>query len=826
MADRAKELRESSSKSDQATDLRETAEGSSFGSDLVYGLDAGLRKPVSMLGVEQRQSPDSLGGRIGEVAGEAATFALPFGAAASRVSAAEKSARGSIPAIQNFLSGVGASFRARPTAFVAAEGGLGGLAGGGGYIAEQNFPDSEGARFVGEVLGGLSPALTSMTVGGAASLTKKALNATPVGGPLYRGLQNTVKGAQRLRDPMATKGRAQDRFSRATESPESASESMDLEFLEGLTPAAKTGDEGLMRLESAVNRELDDSEQFISRSIQEVQGNVRRAISEFGEVPVSATEQTFEQAQDRLRAILDERVLLAAKKAEQSLSNMSPNVSREIANESAASQIRNALNDLRGQESSLYDLIPEDAVVPTSSVKRTYRNLMVDLSEAEKDDMPNIAKRLLGRDGRLGQVTDIKELRGLQSRLRREARNARTGDKASFNKARIADSMADSITEDISNAEGGEAVSGAVRTAVNFSRDLNQRFRQGTVGDLLGYSAAGDARTPSGLFLEKSIGGGGPNSRQAYDDILKASSNRDVKDSMEAFIRNKFFDFSVRNGEINPSAAQTFMRSNKEILKRTPRIALEIDQAIKFNDVTDIRAKRRDAVAKGLRPSVNKASMFIENGPDRAFTDVLRSRRPSMEMTNLVRMAKRDETGEAAIGLKKAFSDYLVKRSSSSDGNISGVRLSRMMDDDATQKAMTTLYSSAEVNRWNTIKRTLNRLDQQTAATPSREGVLGDTPGKVTTVLARLLGAATGTRIARLTGAGGIQSEAIMSQSYKNLLQKGLDPARKLIEDSVQDEKLFKELLMQKIPEGGKVPKEVRLRLNAWIATLEMDEDE
>lgn len=823
---RAEELRKAAETSDRAAQLRAAAEEPSFASDLVYGLDAGLRKPAALVGAEQRQAPESLGGRIGEVAGEAATFALPGGAGASMVTKAPQAARGAIPAVQNFLSGVGVSFRAAPTRFVAGEAAWGGLAGAGGYIAEKNFPESEGARFVGEVLGGFSPSIASMGVRGTAKAAEGILNSTPVGGPLYRATQKTIEGAKRLRDPVAAKGRAQDRFGRATADPEQAAQSMDLEFLEGLTPAARSGDEGLMRLESSVNQMLDDSDKFIQRSAEEVQQNVRRAISEFGEVSPSATAQTYEQAQDRLRQMLDERVLLAAKKAEQKLMDMSPNASREAANTAAANEVRSALSEMRLQESKLYNAIPQDAVVPTSATREQYRNLMIDLSKAEKDDMPAVAKRLLGKDG-LGSTTSIKEIRGLQSKLRSEARNARTGDNASFNRARIADNLADAITQDISNAQGGESVSGAVRTAVDFSRDLNQRFRQGTVGELLGYARAGDVRTPPGLFLEKAIGGAGPKARQAYDDIVAAAGqDTEVKGAMESFIRNKFFDFAVRNGELNPSAAQTFMRSNQELLKRNPRIALEIDQALKTNDIASIREARRAAIEKGFRPSINRASMFIEKGPERAFTDVLRSRNPAKEMVNLRNMAARDETGEATEGLKKAFSDYLIGRSSSSDGDISGVRLSRLMDDEATQKAMNSLFSSSEINRWNTIKRTLGRLDQQAAAKPAREGVIGDTPGRATTVMARLLGAASGTRIARLTGAGGIQSEAIMSQTYKNLLDKGIDPARKLIEDAVQDEKLFKDLLMVKVPEGQEIPKEARRRLNAWIATLSVDEEE
>lgn len=111
-------------------------------------------------------------------------------------------------------------------------------------------------------------------------------------------------------------------------------------------------------------------------------------------------------------------------------------------------------------------------------------------------------------------------MRGLQSKLREVARNSRSGDNANLNRARIADSLADAITDDIALTEGGEEVAGLVQAAVGYSRDLNNKFRKGTVGNLLGYKQ-GAPKVPSGLVLENSIGVSGARAREALMILLK-----------------------------------------------------------------------------------------------------------------------------------------------------------------------------------------------------------------------------------------------------------------------------------------------------------------
>lgn len=762
------------------------------------------------------EQTDTLAGKMGAGFAEAAAIAVPVGGVASGISRAASKAPAALRAVQNMLSGYGVAFRAAPVATTAVEATLGATAALGGYTAQEMYPESETAQFIGEILGGAGPGAVTAGAKGVASLASQYSGMGWIG----RKMADTWKHIQ----PANALKRASGRTGRATADVDKAIAQMGEDLLPGLTPAARTGDKGLLALEKSVDSALDDADKFLGDSIDTVNTNLKNAIEGFRGSP-DATTETYLKAQGDLGEWLEGNIQLAAQRTERALAKLSPRSPRETVNRVAAQELRGALETARTQERALYELIPMKAVVPTNSAKSTFRNLLAQTSKAEMDDIPSVAKTFLAADSgqKFGAQSTIKEMRGLQSKLRQVARNARSGDNASLNKARIADMIADSITDDIALTEGGEEVAGLVQAAVSYSRDLNGKFRKGTVGTLLGFAKQGEARVPEGLVLESSIGLRGPRAREAFDDIIKATNSPEVNAAMEDFVKNQFVDEVVRDGAINRSAAESFMRKNKEVLGRLPGVSGDLAKAMQSLDVQDLRMAQKGRVSFD-KPAVSRATMFIEKGPDRAFNDVLGSRNPRREMSNLVNMANRDATGEALNGLKSAFSDYVKKNAMSGDF-ISGGKLDTYLSDPKTRQAMKKLYSAPEMRRWDVIQNTAKKLDLQRKARPSGEGVLGDEPGKTVTVLARLLGARSGTSIAGKTGIGGIQAQAIMSERFKDLLAKGMDPGRELVMKAVQDEKLFKEVLLAEIAPDGKIPEQARRRLNAWLATVFGEEE-
>ena len=245
---------------------------------------------------------------------------------------------------------------------------------------------------------------------------------------------------------------------------------MDETFLPGLTPAQKSGDEGLLSLERAVIESSDDLKRQSHQQIANMNASIRESLNMPGNA--DSTKDAFENAQNYLNDLLDTRIKVAAQKADERIESMTPTLGREGANRIAAEEVDSALAAARKQESDLYEMIPMDSEVPTTSAATALKNATDEIGAAQSSDIPQIARRFLDpeSDSYLGDISNIKELRSLQIKLREIGRIARAN--KSFNKARIADNIANAITDDISNTLAGPEVSKAVQTAVGVSRSI------------------------------------------------------------------------------------------------------------------------------------------------------------------------------------------------------------------------------------------------------------------------------------------------------------------------------------------------------------------
>ena len=800
--------------------ILDTVESIGGPSYAVERTEDGFRPVENTLFREQARIPDqtdTLAGRMGQVSGEAVALAIPFGGAATRIKKAPETANKAAKMLTDMLAGYGARFRSAPVAAITSEAVAGATAGGGGFAANQLFPDSDAAQFIGEVIGGSVPSAAE-SVGRASAYAAK--NYTGAG-----WIANKANNIWQEAKPENAPRRAASRISRATGTTDSSMAAADEELLDGLTFAGRTGDRGLVNLEFDVNKSLNEADRFLEDSINTVNTNIFNAMGEFTGSS-ERTIETFEKARADMNDWLDSVITSASKRTEKALENLSPSSNSETANRLASRELSTALGLAREQETILYNKIPVDAIVPTKAAKAEIRAIVRDTSEAQMADIPQIAREsLLNKGGANSEAqSSIKEMRGLQSKLRGIARNASSGENANLNTVRIANLIADSISKDIAKTEGGEEVADLVRLAVSYSAELNQKFRRGTVGRLLQKGSQGSTRVPEGLTLERSLGATGANAREAFDDIIKATNTPEVNSAMEDFIKNSFFSSAVRDGAINRNSANTFLRNNREVLGRFPSIQQDIELAMESLSIQDLKMARKGRLSVD-KPSQSRATLFIQNGPEAAFNKVLARRNSPVEMQNLVNMAKRDKTGEALEGLRSSFSDYIQKNVLSGEF-VSGKKLEAFISDPKIRATMSKLYSKEEMNRWRVIARTAQRLDVQRAGKSSSEGVLGDKPAKFVSVITRLLGARSGTIIAKKTGIGGISAQSTMSDAYKDALLKRLNPAEELIKAAIQDEALFKEVLMATPLPSGQLPKEATRRLNAWVATLYPEDDE
>jgi hypothetical protein len=793
--------------------------------------------------------PETMAGRMGEVAAESLVTAVPFGLAASRVQRAAQGASGIAATARNIVSDIGQTFKRKPVAFSAVETGLGATSGAGGFYAEQMFPESDAARFVGEILGGTAPSAVSAAakpvyeygVKPTAAFVGRGLdtvtNYIPSAAIVKTFVRQTWDDVAKAKDPTTAGGRAAGRFGRARGemSPEEVLAAMDEDLLPEarilMTPAQLSGVPGLLSLERSLAETTDTLRNKRLEDLERLNTVIRNAFRGPGDI--SQTQDAIEATRTHYFNILNERVRLAAIKADESVQRMLPELGEEGANRAARRELELAYTDATKQEKQLFNILDQNAVTPTVNVQAQLNILRREAGETGAGSIPDYAIRFFSKksEGFLGDATTLKEMRNAQSQLRQIARNARQGADPDANLGRIADSLADAITDDLAMAQGSSSPTD-LANAINFSREKNNVFSRGSVGKILRTGSDSGDVVPEMLTLTRTLGQMGIEGAQATDDIVNAAAfareragyagSDNIAGALGSFINNEFILSATRNGAVDVNLAQTFLRDNQVVLDRFPEVRSAIESAVASGVARDSSEILRKAGIDTIDdPDVSKAIILMNKGTDAAFNSILASRNSILETRKVIDLLGKDETGEALAGLKQGFFDYLMNKGTVGN-TISGNELAAFVDTPKVRGLIDTLYSSQEKTRLYTIIRTAQRADAARTAAPSVEGVTGDKISKAADSLLGILGAAYGRQVSTVLGGATIQIPGMAASLFRDLGAKGLtNPAKRLIVAALNDEQLFRQVVMAQTPDpsaAGQLAPEASRRLNAWAA--------
>jgi hypothetical protein len=428
-------------------------------------------------------------------------------------------------------------------------------------------------------------------------------------------------------------------------------------------------------------------------------------------------------------------------------------------------------------------------------------------------------------------LTTLKEMRNAQSQLRQIARNARQGADPDANLGRIADRLANAITDDLEMAQGSSSPEN-LANAINFSRAKNEIFSRGSVGRILRTASDSGDVVPEMLTLTRTLGQMGIEGAQATDDIIRAATfaresagyagSDNMAGALGSFINNEFILSATRNGVVDVNLAQTFLRNNLVLLDRFPEVRSAIESAVASGAARDSsEILRRAGIDTIDSPDVSKAIILMNKGTDAAFDSILASRNSILETRKVIQLMGKDETGNALEGLKQGFFDYLINKGTVGN-TISGSELAAFVDTPKVRGLIDTLYSSQEKTRLYTIIRTAQRADVARAATPSVEGVTGDSISRAADSVLGILGAAYGRQVSTVLGGATIQIPGMTASLFRNLGAKGLtNPAKRLIISALSDEQLFRQVVMAQTPDpsvAAQLAPEASRRLNAWAA--------
>lgn len=742
-----------------------------------------IRKGMEAIGAPTpERDPETTGEFIGQTLGEAAGFAIPAAKGAQLLSKAP----GTAGRVGQMMS---EQLVAKPAATLGAEA-LGATgAGVGRKVAKEKDLDPASAAAL--------ELATGLGVGALPTLAKAA--------PSMVGAGLAKKGAKAMAFPFTEQG-AMERASRRVQSlvadPEKAAQSIDDLKGSKLLPSARTEEPGLMALERAVLDRDPGELSRISIRTSDAMEELKNSVLSSGRV---AKSKDFVRAKrERLSKAITARVESAADEAGQSLDAAGPMITAEDATILTRDALERSLADAKVQENMLWQAIPQEAQVPVRSTIGKFKELSGQLSSAQSGDMPASANAVLAQaaDKKVTK-TVVRELDGLYKKLGEEATAARASKE--FNKARIAEELRESIVEDLGRAEGGGEVAETIATARAYSKEMNEKFRKGAVGKILGYSREGGPALAPELALETTIAAGGQRGELARRALTKASGDPDVMDGVQQYLKNRFMLEATQEGSVNPARAQTFLKKFDQMLGNFPELRDQLRSAVDANDVARRVKKQGDGFRRAIeRESVSKTAKFLNAPVGKEISRIFQSSDPEKFMSDIVRTLKKDKTGDAMSGLKAGLSDHIIRdvQTGSLDARgrpvLNGLKLERMLKDDEFMKVIRKVYSPSDIKQWRDVAGQMAKFQKQSMVRGAKTPIITDRPAWLIDKIGQVAGAKIGAKMSGTTG-GSIQSASIGSTTVRQMLNKlTADRAKQLIIDAIEDPKLMKSLLQHR----------------------------
>ena len=301
-----------------------------------------------------------------------------------------------------------------------------------------------------------------------------------------------------------------------------------------------------------------------------------------------------------------------------------------------------------------------------------------------KDARAAVQELAAGRSG-IAEIESLDVVMTLRNRMLEMAREQRApgGNRTlAANLTKLADAALDVMATPLSGAGDQQKIMDAAR---EYSRKLNDAFTRGPVGDVLALDRKGgksvlEERTLQSLGIN-SPEGGGQAARMYLDaeafvkkaiesnpDLFKDSkflNDAPMRDSLREYVIKKFDDAAFPNdGPFNAENAARFRTRYRDLLKQEAFKDLDqqFDQAVASERRRLGAADARSAYDKKRGAQENALSLWLDMAPDKAMSRVLDMGDPARAMKELVGQAKRDPSGQAMEGLKRAFFDEMMAR--------------------------------------------------------------------------------------------------------------------------------------------------------------------
>lgn len=573
-----------------------------------------------------------------------------------------------------------------------------------------------------------------------------------------------------------------------------------------LTPAQQTGDPNML----AVERLAADQDPNLRASLEKRraagENTAQTDIAGMGG-DVSDAQGFFDGLLRRYKSDLQARADRAVAAATGRVQGIDASRPESQNSQMVTDKIKFAMDAELGKERELWGAIDRDATVGTENARDVAEGLIADTSHAQRFDIPNSVRELLDNPEVYGDETTVREMYGLYSALRGTARSAMAGNDKNENMARIANSVADAILEDLGAVSANTPIGREINEARAFSAALHETFDRGAPGRLLKRTLDGDTAIDPEMALRRTVGRGGTEGMVTSRQIEKAT-NDGAKPFITDYLRGEFAKSATNQGtgEVTLAGARRFIANNKELLGRYPELRTEIDAAVKQGDTAERLSERISGRIAALEDAKRSAmAKFVGSAGDKAVNAVLDAKNPIQAARKIANAARKDESGKALAGVKGAFTDHLIGSATKTKGGQTGLdatALNSALADPRMKTALSQIFTEGEMSRLRLIGRELAKLQTGNAANIGSE-LSGARANRLIEMVARIGAARHGAQLGGGSG-GSIQTAQMASSRVKDALSfLASDKASRMMADAVTDPDLFKALLTQTAAPGA-----------------------
>lgn len=649
---------------------------------------------------------------------------------------------------------------------------LAGAAGGEAAVAA--YPDSYVAEVFGELLGGITPAaLTSVT---------KVLPAAKLVKSVVSGEGAAQRAADRIAQTAGDVDRARLRVLDATEL--------------NLDPFTATGDAGLLALEKAAIEQDPKLADRIAKLTSESMRMARNKVLSGG-----SPEDTINFLETIRRN--------AAANAQSEIIKLGGKLDPVTAARAVRKSVETSLKTARDAEKVVWSKLPTEGLVDPTPIRNTLEGIIADRSiAADPEDIPAFVYQLLGKPKTGGGLTEglavknpqLKVMKDLRSRLQAEMVAERAKDAPNRNKIRILGQIEDSVYDSLTK------VSPEYEEAVTFSRQLNEKFTRGKIGDLLGYERTGELSTSTEGTLDFLMSGNKDDVRMGLRQLAQASPEAIplVKESVKGTFAAQALD--VDSGALNVRNARRFLKNNEHVLNEFPEIKEQIERSIQSQRVVDelAGAPIGDKLSTYMKEK-SVAALYLDGTPDKAMHRLVTAKNSDGAgtlMKRMVEMTNQDPTGAATKGLKSAFGSYLLRHSETGDvGTLSGKKFLTMLEH--LGPAANQLYTKDEVARLYRIGSELRKIEAREATRATKGGVISDVPNKIISLIGGTFAARAGAKLGAGTSGASLRTASLGTRYYNELLGRLTnDGAEQILMKAVEDKTVLNALLKEASPEN------------------------